>query len=75
MSSYELFVQEPIRPAEISFFHPFSSMKVPNLDNGVERSGVNGPLMVGSSSERFLGPAKSVYIRDANTRAEDVQSQ
>ena len=46
-------MQEPIRAADNSSFQPCSFTNVPNLDNGVARSGVNGPLMVGSSSERF----------------------
>jgi hypothetical protein len=53
MSSYELFVQDPMRLAESSFFHPFSLTNAPNFDKGVARSGVNGPLIVGSSSDRF----------------------
>ena len=53
MSSYELLVQDPISPAENSSFHPFSLMKFPNFDIGVARSGVKGPLIVGSISERF----------------------
>ena len=60
MSSYELFVQDPISPAENSSFHPFFLMKAPNFDIGVARSGVKGPLMVGSMSERFCKPC---YLR------------
>ena len=56
MSSYELFVQDPISPAENSSFHPFSLTKCPNFDIGVARSGVKGPLIVGSISERFYNP-------------------
>ena len=53
MSSYELLVHEPIRPAEISSFQPCSFTNAPNFDSGVARSGVNGPLIVGSKSDRF----------------------
>jgi hypothetical protein len=53
MSSYELLVHDPMRPAEISSFHPCSLTTEPNFERGVAKSGVKGPLMVGSSSERF----------------------
>ena len=56
MSSYELLVQDPISPAENSSFHPLSFMKFANFDIGVARSGVKGPLIVGSISERFYNP-------------------
>ena len=52
MSSYELLVQDPMSPAENSSFQPCSSINDPNLDSGVARSGVKGPLIVGSSSDR-----------------------
>ena len=54
MSSYELFVQEPMRPADSSSFHPFSLTKEANFDKGVAKSGVKGPLIVGSTLERSL---------------------
>ncbi len=53
ISSYELLVHEPIRLAEIASFHPLLLTVSLNLDRGVARSGVNGPLMVGSSSDKF----------------------
>lgn len=53
MSSYELFVHDPIRPADSSSFQPCSLTKSPNFESGVARSGVKGPLMVGSSSDKF----------------------
>ena len=53
MSSYELFVHDPIRPAESSSFHPCALTKPPNFESGVARSGVKGPLTVGSSSDKF----------------------
>lgn len=53
MSSYELLVHDPMSAAEKSSFHPCSSMKAPNFDKGVAKSGVKGPLIVGSSSDKF----------------------
>lgn len=53
MSSYELLVHDPMSPAEISSFHPCSFTNDPNFDSGVARSGVNGPLTVGSRSDKF----------------------
>jgi len=45
-------VQEPMRPADNSSLHPFSAMNEANLDRGVAKSGVKGPLIVGSTLER-----------------------
>jgi hypothetical protein len=53
MSSYELLVHDPISAAEKSSFHPCSLMNAPNFDKGVAKSGVKGPLIVGSSSDKF----------------------
>lgn len=53
MSSYELFVHDPIKPADNSSAHPCSFTKSANLESGVAKSGVKGPLIVGSSSDRF----------------------
>ena len=53
MSSYEELVHDPMRPAVREGDHLFSWMKEENLERGVERSGVKGPLRWGSSSERF----------------------
>lgn len=47
-------MQDPINAAENSSFQPLSSTNLPNCERGVARSGVNGPLIVGSSSERFF---------------------
>ena len=52
ISSYELFVQEPIRLAEILSSQPFSCTNDANLDKGVARSGVKGPLIVGSMLDK-----------------------
>lgn len=54
MSSYELFVQLPMRPAETFSGHCSSCTVFLNWDRGVDRSGVCGPLMCGSSSERLI---------------------
>lgn len=53
MSSYDELVHDPIRPAVSAGDHLFSWMKEENLESGVERSGVKGPLRWGSRSERF----------------------
>lgn len=53
MSSYELFVHDPMRPAENSSFQPCDLTNEANWDTGVAKSGVKGPLIVGSRSERF----------------------
>lgn len=45
-----------------SSFHPFSWMKEPNFESGVARSGVKGPLIVGSSSERFYYSTVNQHI-------------
>ena len=50
-----------MRAAENSSFQPFSSANLANFDRGVARSGVNGPLMVGSRSERFCGKLSQQY--------------
>ena len=53
MSSYEEFVQEPIRATFNSAGQPFFTTSSLNLEMGVARSGVKGPLICGSKSERF----------------------
>ena len=53
MSSYDELVQEPMRETLSSCGQLFFLTSAANLDNGVARSGVNGPLIWGSSSERF----------------------
>ena len=53
MSSYDEFVQEPISPTLSSAGQLFFSTASLNLEIGVARSGVKGPLIWGSSSERF----------------------
>src|SRR5438046_10445908 len=45
MSSYDEFVQDPIRPTFNSEGHLFASTASLNLEMGVARSGVKGPLM------------------------------
>lgn len=53
MSSYDELVQEPMRPTLISSGQLFFLASAASLEMGVARSGVKGPLMWGSSSERF----------------------
>lgn len=55
-------MHDPMRLAENSSFQPCSLMNVPNFDKGVAKSGVNGPLIVGSSSERFCNENESLSI-------------
>lgn len=64
MSSYELFVHDPINPAVNSSFQPCSLMNEPNFETGVARSGVKGPLIVGSRVDRS-------YERDEHLREHD----
>jgi hypothetical protein len=52
MSSYEEFVHEPMSATLRSVGQSFLITSSLNLDTGVARSGVNGPLMWGSSSFR-----------------------
>ena len=54
ISSYELFVQLPMRPAPNVLGQFFSSTTDLNFDNGVEKSGVKGPLIWGSRAERLI---------------------
>jgi hypothetical protein len=53
ISSYEEFVQEPMRATFNSVGQPFFTTSSLNLEMGVARSGVKGPLICGSNSERF----------------------
>lgn len=46
-------MQEPISPTFRSAGQPFFSTASLNFETGVARSGVKGPLMWGSSSDRF----------------------
>jgi hypothetical protein len=46
-------VHDPMSAADISSFQPCSFTKDPNFDKGVDKSGVKGPLIVGSSSDKF----------------------
>jgi hypothetical protein len=63
ISSYELFVHEPIRLADRSSFHPDSLTKLPNFDRGVAKSGVKGPLIVGSSFDKFWAVQSQLLVR------------
>lgn len=46
-------MQEPMSAEDSVVGYLFSLRKVPKLDSGVARSGVNGPFRCGSSSDRF----------------------
>ena len=54
ISSYDEFVQLPINPTETSRGQPFSFATSPIFEIGVARSGVNGPLICGSNSDKFI---------------------
>jgi len=54
MSSYDELVHEPMRPTESFSGQLLSLTAWANLLSGVARSGVYGPLMCGSSSERLI---------------------
>jgi len=54
MSSYDELVHDPIRPTESLAGQSFFLTASANLERGVARSGVYGPLMWGSSSERLI---------------------
>jgi hypothetical protein len=68
ISWYELLVQLPIRPAPKVLGQSFSSINDLNLDSGVERSGVNGPLMWGSSSDRLISITLSYTASESGRR-------
>ena len=53
MSSYEELVQEPMSATLSSWGQLFFFTSSANLEIGVARSGVKGPLMWGSSSDKF----------------------
>ena len=59
ISSYELLVQDPISAALSSVGHPFFFSAGPKADRGLARSGVKGPLMWGSSSDRLISTSWS----------------
>ena len=54
MSSYDEFVHDPISPTSTSMGQLFATAASFILEIGVARSGVNGPLIYGSSSERLI---------------------
>lgn len=54
ISSYEELVQDPIKPTFNSDGQSFSLTASLNLEMGVAKSGVKGPLMCGSSSLRLI---------------------
>lgn len=54
MSSWELLVQEPIRPTVRSDGQPAEATSSLNSERGCAKSGVKGPLMCGSNLERLI---------------------
>ena len=54
ISSYEEFVQEPIRQYSKSVGQPLRAAASFILDTGVYKSGVNGPFNAGSKVERSI---------------------
>jgi len=57
-----------MRPADSSSLHPFSLTNEANLDKGVAKSGVKGPLIVGSTLERSWLVVNHVSGRKENER-------
>ncbi len=53
ISSYEELVHDPMRATFRSVGQPFFTTSSLNFEIGVARSGVKGPLMCGSNSDRF----------------------
>ncbi len=68
MSSYDELVQDPIRPTLSSSGQPLVLTASLNLEMGVARSGVKGPLMWGSSSERLISMSWS-YSAPSSSRS------
>ena len=60
MSSYEELVQEPMRATFSSEGQPFFTTSSLNLEIGVARSGVKGPLICGSNSDKFCKKGQPV---------------
>lgn len=61
-------MQEPIRPTFSSSGHLFVLTASLNLLIGVARSGVKGPLMCGSSSDRLISMSSS-YSAPSSSRS------
>ncbi|MCY1233308.1 hypothetical protein D9M72_458460 [compost metagenome] len=61
ISSYEEFVQEPIKPTWICNGQLFFSASSLILEIGVAKSGVKGPFKCGSNSERLISITWSKY--------------
>ena len=67
MSWYELFVQLPISPADTVSGQLFYLTAFAKTDSGVDRSGVKGPLIWGSNSERLISTTRS-YLASGSAR-------
>merc|ERR1711892_1258982 len=65
MSSYEEFVQDPMRPSLTSVGHPFAKAASLSPEMGVQRSGVKGPLICGSKVFRSISMTWS-YLRSGS---------
>jgi hypothetical protein len=55
-------VQEPNKPTEILVGHPFAKAASFNLEIGVAKSGVNGPLTCGSKVDKSISITWSKYL-------------
>ena len=75
MSSYEELVQEPIKATLSSVGQSFLTTSSLNLEIGVAKSGVKGPLMWGSSSDRFYKRSvRSVCTTRLSTETHDLDA-
>src|SRR5690606_4095721 len=62
ISSYDELVQEPLNPHSTFIGQPFSAASVFILETGVPLSGVNGPLICGSNSDKLISMSWSKYF-------------
>src|SRR5690348_6418808 len=62
ISSYDELVHEPINPTSNFSGQPFSFTAAANFEIGHARSGVNGPLMCGSNSDKLISITWSKYF-------------
>jgi hypothetical protein len=62
MSSYEEFVQLPIKPTSTFVGHPFAAATSFILEIGVAKSGVNGQFKCGSNVFKSISMTSSKYF-------------
>src|SRR5690554_807977 len=62
ISSYDELVQDPINPHSILIGQSFSATTAFILETGVPLSGVNGPLICGSNSDKLISINWSKYF-------------